>query len=157
MLMAWGPFRFTIPNYSVETIQRSVNPRVETQPVIGGMPPVHRLGPGNEQITLQSTFFPQHFNGRGLAQLSAIRRAVNAQTPMMLTSINGAVPNVFGLWIGTGIEDEQTIFNPAGAPSVVSTTLTLLQDGGPNALVRGIALEAAVSLGGFSASVRIGF
>lgn len=78
MLMAWGPYRFTVPNYSVETIRRSVQPRIETQPVISAMPTVHRLGPGNEQITLQSTFHPHHLNGRGLSQLSGIRLAVNA-------------------------------------------------------------------------------
>lgn len=27
MLMAWGPFRFTVPNYSVETIRRSLEAR----------------------------------------------------------------------------------------------------------------------------------
>lgn len=44
MLMAWGPFRFTVPNYSVETISRSLSPRMEEQPIIGAAPLMHRLG-----------------------------------------------------------------------------------------------------------------
>ncbi len=32
MLMAWGPYRFTVPNYSVETLTRSIVSRVEAQP-----------------------------------------------------------------------------------------------------------------------------
>ncbi|NKW09928.1 hypothetical protein HGG76_11490 [Ochrobactrum tritici] len=58
MLMAWGPFRFTVPNYSVETISRSLSPRMEEQPIIGAAPLLHRLGPGAEEITLSSTFHP---------------------------------------------------------------------------------------------------
>lgn len=168
MLMAWGPYRFTVPNYSVESLRRSIQPRVETQPVIGAMPTVHRLGPSNEQITLQSTFHPHHLNGRGLSQLGGIRQAVNSLKPMMLTHINGSVPNIFGLWIATAIDDEHTLFDPAGVPSQVTTTLTLMQYGGGAANVRAIAmglvagsvnLSASIDFGGagISANVRIGF
>lgn len=44
MLMAWGSFRFTVPNYSVETIRRSLQPRAEANPIIGAAPLIHRLG-----------------------------------------------------------------------------------------------------------------
>lgn len=50
MLMAWGPFRFTVPNYSVETTRRSIQPRVAPQDIIGSAPTLHRLGPGNVGI-----------------------------------------------------------------------------------------------------------
>lgn len=149
MLMAWGPFRFTVPNYSVETIRRSVQPRVEPQPVIGAMPPVHRLGPGNETITLDSTFHPRHLNGRGLAQLAGVRMAVNSLTPHMLVHVNGASQNVFGMWIATGVDDEQTILDASGRPQMVTTTLSLLQYGGGG--TRGLAMAALFgATGGFS-------
>lgn len=151
MLMAWGPYRFTVPNYSVEMIRRSVQPRVEAQPVIGAVPPVHRLGPGNETITLDSTFFPHHFNGRGLAQLAGIRQAVNAVTPLMLVHINGAVNNIFGLWIATSVDDDQAFFDRAGRPQEVRTTLTMMQYGGGAASARGIAMQAV------AATLRLGF
>lgn len=168
MLMAWGPFRFTVPNYSVETLSRSLQPRVEAQPVIGSMPTVHRLGPSNEQVTLQSTFHPHHLNGRGLAQLNGVRQAVNDLRPMMLTHVNGALHNVFGLWIATGLDDEHTVFDTAGLPSQVATTLTLMQYGGVAGRARSIAMgvvagsvnfgaSVGFSAGGLSASLRIGF
>jgi len=153
MLMAWGPFRFTVPNYSVETIQRSIQPRVEAQPVIGAMPPVHRLGPGNETITLESTFHPRHLNGRGLAQLAGVRQAVNALTPMMLAHINGAGINIFGLWIATSINDDQTVLDASGTPQTVTASLSLMQYGGGGA--RGAALAAVLGGASFGASLVV--
>lgn len=155
MLMAWGPYRFTVPNYSVETLRRSIQPRVEPQPVIGAAPTLHRLGPGNEVVTLESTFFPHHLNGRGLTQLAGIRQAVNAVVPMMLVHFNGALHNVFGLWIATAVEDEQTSFDAQGAAQMVTTTLSLMRyDGGGG---RSIALAAALGSVNFSLSMRLGF
>ncbi len=156
MLMAFGPFRFTVPTYSVETLRRSVQPRVEAQPVIGALPSLHRLGPANEQITLSSTFYPHHLNGRGLAQLSGLRQAVNALQPMMLTHIDGSRPNVFGLWIATGLEDEGTLFDASGKPSQVTTTLTLLQHGGGAASARSIAMGVVAGSLGIGASIGAG-
>ncbi|SUB43713.1 Uncharacterised protein [Brucella anthropi] len=47
MLMAWGPFRFTVPNYSVETVRRSLSPRMEKRgheaPFIFGCCSLHGL------------------------------------------------------------------------------------------------------------------
>jgi phage protein U len=162
MLMAFGPFRFTVPTYSVETLRRSVQPRVEAQPVIGALPRLHRLGPANEQISLSSTFHPHHLNGQGLSQLSGVRQVVNALQPMMLTHIDGSRPNVFGLWIATGLEDESTLFDPSGKPSQVTTTLTLLQYGGGAASARAIAMgvvagSLGVGAGGLSVNGSISF
>lgn len=156
MLMAWGPYRFTVPNYSVETIKRSVHPRIEGQPVIGAAPPIHRLGPANEQITLQSTFHPHHFNGNGLAQLNGVRQTVNALKPMMLTHVNGAQLNIFGTWIGVSLEDEHTIFDTRGIPSTVTATLTLMQEGGEASSARAAAMAAVGGSINFSGSVTLG-
>ncbi|THK38642.1 phage tail protein [Ensifer sp. MPMI2T] len=155
MLMGWGPFRFTVPNYSVETIRRSLQARVEPQPVIGAKPTLHRLGPNNETISLESTFFPYHFNGRGLAQLAGVRQAVNAVTPLMLVHMNGSLHNVFGRWVATSVDDEQTFFNAFGAAERVSVTLSLMQDDRLSS--RSIALESVLSAVNFGLSVRLGF
>lgn len=154
MLMAWGPFRFTIPNYSVEELRRTSQPRLAPQPVIGAVPTVHRLGPGNDVYSLQSTFYPHHLNGGGLAQLDGVREAVNGMVPLMLTHINGSRPNIFGLWIGTGLEDQQTLFDVAGTPCQVTTTLTLMQYGGGAAGARAIAKAVMSGVAGFGASIN---
>lgn len=153
MLMAWGQFRFTVPNYSVETLRRSIEPRVEAQGIIGVAPSLHRLGPGNEKVTLSSTFHPRHLNGRGLAQLAGVRAAANNLTPLPLVHINGAGQNIFGNWICTSIEDEQTTFDTAGTPQVVTVTMSLTRDDKTSA--RSIAMSAVI--GGIDFSVRLGF
>lgn len=153
MLMAWGPFRFTVPAYSVERISRTTTPRLAEQPVIGAAPPIHRLGPGNEEISLQSTFHPHHLNGRGLAQLSGVRQMVNSLTPQMLVHINGASLNIFGLWIATSMNDEQELFDVRGTPGTVTTTLAMKRYGDSGG--RGIAIEAVVSIA--AGTMRLGF
>lgn len=154
MLMAWGPFRFTIPTYSVETLQRAVSPRVEAQPIIGAAPSLHRLGPGNETITLESTFHPHHLNGAGLMQLEGVRQAVNALTPLALVHLGGTGPNIFGRWVATDISDEQTMMSVMGTPQTVTTTLQLTRyDTTPG---RSIAIAAAIG-SVFSGNMRLGF
>jgi phage protein U len=142
MLMAWGPFRFTVPTYSVEAIQRSVQPRIEAAAIIQGMPSLHRLGPGNPTISLQSTFHPHHLNGRGLAQLNGVREAVNAMVAFPLCAANGGV---FGMWVATSMNDEQQMFDAKGTPATVQTTLELMQDGG-GSMARMIAGGVVASL-----------
>ncbi|KAB2665986.1 phage tail protein [Brucella tritici] len=165
MLMAWGPFRFTVPNYSVETISRSLSPRMEEQPIIGAAPLLHRLGPGAEEITLSSTFHPRHFNGRGLSQLAGVREAVNAQLPLHLVHINGAGQNIFGMWLATSISNEETTFDNAGTPQTVTVSLKLKRYDQSAARMAALSLSAGgISLslgvgssGSFSASLRLGF
>ncbi|NTD85504.1 phage tail protein [Agrobacterium tumefaciens] len=153
MLMAWGPYRFTVPNYSVETLRRSLEPRVEPQPIIGIAPSIHRLGPSNEKVSLSSTFHPRHLNGRGLTQLAGVRAAANNLSPLPLVHINGAGQNIFGNWICTSIEDEQTIFDTAGTPQQVTVTMSLSRDDKTSA--RSIAISAVVA--GIDFTVRLGF
>lgn len=149
MLMAWGPYRFTIPNYSVESTGRSVQPRVEEQSIIGAPPTLHKLGPGLETISLESTFHPRHLNGRGLTQLAGVRQAVNAMLSLPLVHINGAGHNIFGNWVGMSLKDKQTIFDTNGTPQEVTVTMQLKPD---LSVARNIARSAILS-GSFSGSI----
>lgn len=160
MLLAWGPFRFTVPTYSVEAIRRSIQPRVSPVPVIGRAPPIHRLGPGNEQITLESTFHPHHLNGRGLAQLAAVRQAVNALAPYSLVHVNGRAMNIFGSWIATQIDDSQALLDVVGTPGTVTVTMTMMRDDPSPARSIAIAAAADFSIGATASasfSIRLGF
>lgn len=164
MLMAWGPYRFTVPNYSVETVRRSLSPRMEEQPVIGAAPLLHRLGPGAEEITLESTFHPRHFNGRGLLQLAGVREAVNALIPLQLVHFNSAGQNIFGQWLATSISNEETVFDNVGTPQTVTVTLSLKRYDKSAARQAALALSAGglslsgnIGGGGFNVSLRLGF
>ena len=139
MLMGWGPFIFTVPTFSVDGMSRALTSRVEPQPVIGMAPPLHLLGANNATITLRSTFYPHHLNGGGLAQLAAIRSAIEAGQALPLAAANGAVPNIFGMWVGTSVESGEESFDAAGTPQTVNATLTLVQEGGAFAAARSIA------------------
>jgi phage protein U len=123
-LMRLGAFVFAVPTYSFESLQRSVSSRAESQMVIGAAPPIHLLGPGEETVSLSSTFFPFHLNGAGLAQLEGIRAACQAQTPMMMVSIGGVV---FGRWIIRDVGDSQSFFHPSGAPQKVEVDMSLVK------------------------------
>lgn len=149
MLMGWGPFRFTVPNYSVERIRRVIQPRAEPQPVIGAIPPIHRLGPGNDAIVLESTFHPLHLNGRGLQQLAGVRQAVNAQAPYQLVHINGAGMNIFGLWLAMSVDSEETLLDHNGTPQIVRASLELVfYDRSPaRAAAAGAVLGSGLSVG----------
>ncbi|MBO6755765.1 MAG: phage tail protein [Roseibium sp.] len=120
--MGWGPFRFTVPTYSVEQLKRNTAARVQSAPVVGGRPITHLLGAGEETISLESTFFPHHLNKGGLSQLSGVRDAVTAQTPHLLVHVSGLV---FGRWVATAVDEGQTTFAADGLPCEVTTTLEL--------------------------------
>lgn len=164
MLMAWGPFRFTVPTYSVESIQRAHHARAEPQPVIGRAPSIHRLGQNNPTITLSSTFHPRHFNGNGLAQLAGIRQAVDSLMPLQLTHINGGQMNIFGTWVATSVESEETVLDHRGISQVVTVALSMMQyAASPGraiaqvaALAGGLGLNGSFNAGGMNISAGLG-
>lgn len=125
MLMALGPFRFSIPTYSVEEIQRRVRSRIASQEVIGARPPTHLLGPDEETIALQSTFHPLHLNRGGIAQLEGVRAACIAQRPLMMVSMAGAV---FGRWVIASVDDQRSLFHArSGLPQTVTVDMELVR------------------------------
>ncbi|MCC6919941.1 MAG: phage tail protein [Alphaproteobacteria bacterium] len=156
MLMGWGPFRFTVPNYSVEQLSHSVKSRVSSQQVIGARPPTHLLGPDEETITLQSTFHPFHLNGKGLQQLAGVQEAVRQQAPLILVDSMG---RNWRRWVGTSIDSEQTEFAVNGVPQTVTVSLSLtcyvggLSQAGGISLGGGFGFSASFSAGGFSVSL----
>lgn len=122
MLMQWGPFMFAIPTYSVEQMSRAMTTRVQSQSVIGARPPTHRLGPGEETLTLNSTFYPYHFNGNGLRQLDAIRDYIANQQPHILLDRRG---RVHGLFICTRLDEDRSMFSPLGDPQEVTVNMSM--------------------------------
>lgn len=128
MLMGWGPFRFTVPNYSVEDLARKAAGRVRPVPVVGRKPQLHVLGPDPVRIDLQSTFHPQHMNRNGMTQLAGVRAAVEQQLPYILLNARGIL---FGRFVGVEVQEEQTDFAFGGTPGSVTTTLSLMEYAGP--------------------------
>ena len=123
-LMQLGGFVFEIPTYAFESLKRDVSSRAESQMVVGAAPPTHLLGPGEETISLTSTFYPFHLNGGGLGQLEGVRQACRDQTPMMMVSSSGLV---HGRWVIRSVGDTQEYFHPNGLPQKVDVDMTLVR------------------------------
>ncbi|MBC6714806.1 phage tail protein [Aurantimonas sp. DM33-3] len=122
MLMALGPFRFTVPTFTVDTRDRSTSGRIAHSEVIGADQPTHLLGPGPSTITLSTTFHPMHLNRAGGAMLEAVRLACAMQTPLTFVSILGAI---FGRWIIESVDSGETQYAPNGQPQTVTATIKL--------------------------------
>ncbi len=122
MLMALGPFRFTVPTFTADTLDRQTSGRVAHQNVIGAPPPTHLLGPGPSTMTLNTTFHPLHLNRAGGLMLDAVRAACALQTPLMFVSIVG---RVFGRWVIESVDSSETLFAPNGRAQTVTATLKL--------------------------------
>ena len=124
MLMGWGPFRFTVPTYSVEELSRHATGRVQPVPVVGTKSPTHILGTDPVRIDLQSTFHPRHYNKAGMIQLVGVRAAIEQQTPFILLAISGII---FGSFIGVDVQEGQSEFDASSTPETVTVTLSLME------------------------------
>ena len=122
MLMALGPFRFTVPTFTVDNLDRQVSGRIADQNVIGAAPPTHLLGPSSQSITLSTTFHPLHFNRAGGIMLDAVRLASELQTPLMLISILG---RIFDRWIIESVDSGETMWAANGTAQTVTATIKL--------------------------------
>lgn len=126
-LMALGPFRFSVSTYSVEEMKRSLESRVASQPIIGAAPRHHLLGPGDETITLTSTFYPFHLNGGGLGQLTGVRAACRAQAVLPLVGANGVR---YGAFVIKSIGNTDTLYHPNGTAQKIDVDLNLIRYNG---------------------------
>lgn len=162
ILMALGPYRFSLATFTHDQLVRSFTARTDSVPVIGSRPSVHRLGYDDETVDLDATFFPFHLPGnRGLSQLAMMRSDVGSAYPLI--SVAGGSGFSFGTWLirkvgsreehigvaGVGQEirvDLSLLFTgvarPAGVMSLIGGAASLI--GGPAA---GGAISAAVSIG----------
>lgn len=138
-LMALGPFRFSVPTYSIEEMDRSLDSRVAPQPIIQGAPRHHLLGPGDETIKLKSTFYPFHLNGGGLGQLEGVRAACRAQSVMPLIGANGVR---YGSFVIEAVDNNDTYYHPNGTAQKIETNLFLIRYNG----ARGLGLSFSIGI-----------
>ena len=125
MLIGLGPFRFSVPTFSVEQIQRQSQGRLADVEIVGRKPSTHKLGPGLRTFTLDSTFYPLHLNRAGGLMLDAVHLACDQQTSLMMISITG---RVFGRYTIESVGDTSTMFAPGGKAQIVNTNITIKED-----------------------------
>lgn len=130
VLMAYGPWRFSIGSFSYEEMSRQFSARITSVPVIGARPPLHFLGPGEETIGFRATFFPYHLPGNtGLAQLASMRAALNEPTSFPLIGNRAGLGDVFGRWALQSLGETQTEIGPDGVGQKIEVEIELIFDG----------------------------
>jgi phage protein U len=120
MMLALGPYRFSLNTSAYQSLKRSSEYRWPSIERIGKEPLLQALGPGCDRIDLDGVIYP-HFRG-GLGQINAMRDSAQRQEPLML--ING-LGEVLGRFVITQIEESQNTFLADGAPRKIEFRLSL--------------------------------
>lgn len=120
MMLALGPYRFSLNTSAYQTLKRSSEYRWPQVERIGQEPLLQALGQGSDSIDLDGVIYP-HFRG-GLGQLGNMRDSASRQEPLML--ING-LGEVLGRFVITQIEETQNTFLPDGVPRKIEFRLSL--------------------------------
>ena len=120
ILMALGPFRFSLQTAAYQTLKRSAEYRWPSQVRTGREPALQYTGPGSETVQLNGVIHP-HFKG-GLGQVDAMRKIAGTGKPLTLTD---GVGNYWGKWCITRIEEDQSEFTSSGIPQKIGFNLSL--------------------------------
>ena len=130
VLMARGEFRFEINRFTYERLRRRTQARIQPQEVIGAVPPLHLAGPGNDALSITSTFFPFHWpSHKGLSQVKAMRSAVGRSMPLVAARIDLGEP--LGRWALLSMDEEKSEIHPCGEGQQIVLNIELLYDPPP--------------------------
>jgi phage protein U len=120
MMLALGPYRFSLNTSAYQSLKRSSEYRWPSIERIGKEPLLQAIGPGCDHIELDGVIYP-HFRG-GLGQINVMRDSAQRQEPLMLINGQG---NVLGRFVITQIEESQNTFLADGTPRKIEFRLSL--------------------------------
>ena len=120
MMLALGPYRFSLNTSAYQSLKRSSEYRWPSIERIGKEPLLQAIGPGCDRIDLDGVIYP-HFRG-GLGQINAMRDSAQRQEPLMLINGQG---NVLGRFVITQIEESQNTFLADGTPRKIEFRMSL--------------------------------
>jgi phage protein U len=128
VLMAYGPFTFSLTTFSYEELKRRAEARIESVKIIGTRPSLHKSGLEVEKVDLKCGFCPRHIDGnRGLYQVSSLRASLGLSYPILGNRIG--IGDVLGSWVLNSVEETHTEIFVDGIGQVVQVDLELLYDG----------------------------
>ncbi len=128
VMMALGPFRFSIETAAYQTLERHDEYRWEPLDRIGRHPAMQFLGPGVTSVVLPGVVYP-HWRGGG-NQIQAMRAVAGTGAPHQLVSGYG---RIFGPFVVLAIDETESFHFKDGAPRKQEFTIELAsygQDGG---------------------------
>ncbi len=120
MMLALGPYRFSLNTSAYQTLKRISEYRWPSIERIGKEPLLQAIGPGCDRIDLDGVIYP-HFRG-GLGQINAMRDSAARQEPLMLINGQG---NVLGRFVIAQVEESQNTFLADGSPRKIEFRLSL--------------------------------
>lgn len=120
MMMALGMFVFSLPTAAYQTLRRQTEWRHASNSRVGAAPAYQFVGKGDDTITLAGWFAPEFMGSGGSIQL--LRRMGDTGKAYMLVDGMGAV---YGAYVLTSLEEEQSIFFINGQPQRYDFSLTL--------------------------------
>jgi uncharacterized protein len=120
VMMALGPYRFSLDTAAYESLERTAAWRWESNDRIGRAPALQYAGKASQTIRLSGAVFPAWRGGIG--QLDEMRALGDKGEPLMLTDGLGFV---WGRWVITEVTESQSAFLAMGAPRKQAWTLAL--------------------------------
>ena len=125
VMMALGPYRFSIDTAALQALDRVAAWRWNDRNVVGAKPRSEYNGPELEEMTLSGVIYP--FYRGGFEQVDAMRAAAAQGKPLRLVDGTG---RDLGLVTIRRIEEKQSKLFVAGAPRKVEFTITLKEYAG---------------------------
>lgn len=133
IMMALGPFRFSVNTAAYQSLRRASQYRWPAQERIGRAPARQFVGVGGETITLEGAIYPyadeplldQLVNGHvasGADQLDLLRELASEGKPLLLTDGRG---KVWGQWCVESVDETQTVFFANGSPRKIEFNLSI--------------------------------
>lgn len=130
-MLTMGEYRFAASAAAYGELTHADSWRWPAQERIGAPPARQYLDPGDEEISLRGTIYPEHRSGLG--QIDAMRAEAGRGRPLLLVGGDG---RVWGKWCIARLEQTQRVFYADGRPRRVEFRLTLVHYGEQRAGVR---------------------
>lgn len=120
MMMALGLFVFATQTLPYQQLQRQTNWRHPTNSRLGLRPSRQFMGPGDDNITLSGTLYPELTGGR--VSLAMVRAMAETGKAWPLIEGSGAF---YGLWVIESIDETGSVFFADGSPRKIDFSLKL--------------------------------
>ncbi|MFY9326423.1 MAG: phage tail protein [Georgfuchsia sp.] len=120
LMMALGLFVFALKTLPYQQLQRQTSWRHPSNSRIGKRPTRQYLGPGDDDITLTGTLYPELTGGR--VSLAMIRTMASTGKSWPLIRGDG---NVYGVFVIENVDETGSIFFPDGEPRKIDFSLKL--------------------------------
>ncbi|MDO5631149.1 MAG: phage tail protein [Paracoccus sp. (in: a-proteobacteria)] len=111
MLMALGPFRFTVSLALLDRLTDSEQARIEQMPRAGAMPTPQFLGPGERAIEIDALVYKEVLSPGGPLQIELMRLAMRRGRRLPLISRSG---HFYGFFLIEELEVVKTHVLPNG-------------------------------------------